>query len=411
MITRQGFAISSVGNLIRLLLALAAIAGTPVARGLASYQTTANEQDEIYNQALQAYSQNRLSDARTLFERIKGPHADDANRYIAKIKGYIDAMQVADSIMARSADELDAENLDFAIREYQEALAIKSDGPWHPKEKLDKATALRSRVRSVADDRYKGMCQRAVDAANSNNYKLAKDLSCLLANDKPAYSCNGNEAVLMCQEMRDLAKMNGGGDIDTKVRERGTGNAGAQAQSRALSKAVAAYEKNDFKQAQSLFGRVPEADKPAAAEYVDKIERYQTAMQQAQEAAHGNKYDQARAAYQDAVNIKADGPGKPQDQAALMDLQAGMDDFYSGNYPQADQHLNAYMKESTELVGLARFYLGAGKLARFFIGGEQESNLREEALNDFRVAKKAGFRARDQEVSPRILKAYEDVAF
>ncbi|HET7442141.1 MAG TPA: hypothetical protein VFJ47_12630, partial [Terriglobales bacterium] len=70
---------------------------------------------------------------------------------------------------------------------------------------------------------------------------------------------------------------------------------------------------------------------------------------------------------------------------------------------------NVYLKESTELIGLARFYVGAGKLARFFIGGEQEIALREEALNDFRVAKKAGFRARDQEVSPRILKVYEDL--
>ncbi|HET7440622.1 MAG TPA: hypothetical protein VFJ47_04910, partial [Terriglobales bacterium] len=356
MITRDALSPSNVGKFIPFLLVLTLIACAAAALA----QNPASEQEDLFNQAVQAYGQNRLSDARTLFERIKGPHADEASKYISRIKTYIDAMQVADSIMSRSADELDAENLDFAIKEYQEALAIKNDGPWHPKEKLDKAVALRVKVRSVADDRYRGICQRAVDAASTRNYKLAQNLSCLLANDKPSYSCNGNEVVLMCQEMRDLAK-NGSGELDTQPKASGRAEKPpALNHSSALTKAVAAYDKNDFKQAQALFQTVPEPDKQGVAEYIDKIERYQTAWQQAEKAAHENKYDQARAAYQDAMNIKPDGPGKPQEQIALMDLQAGIDDFYSGNYTQADQQLNTYMKESTDRVGLARFYIGAG---------------------------------------------------
>ena len=382
---------SNLGELIPILLVIVCPSSL---WALAFYQ---NEPEELYNQAVQAYNQNRLSDARTLFERIKGAHGDEANKYILKIKSYIDVMQVADSIMRRSPDELDVENLDFAIKEYQEAIAIKSDGPWKPKEKLEQAVALRAKVTQKTGDRDRALCQKAVDAVSARNYKLAEHLSCLLANDTPAYSCNGDEAVLMCEQMRDLAKIK----PDT----------GSERKTGALDKAIAAYNKNDFKLAQSSFQRVSDAEKTTASEYLDKITHYQAAMEQAEKAAHENKYDEARAAYKDAVNIKPDGPGNPAGQAVLMDLQQGVDEFYSGSYTEADQHLSVYLKKNGDRADLASFYMGASKLARFFISGANDKALREQAMNDFRVAKKAGFHAQGQEVSPKILKAYEDVAF
>jgi hypothetical protein len=387
------------------------LGGTPPAL---AYQNTQNEQEDLFNQALQAYNQNRLSDARTLFERIRGARADEANKYVVKIKAYIDAMQVADSIVRRSPDELDAENLDFAIKEYQEAIAIKSDGPWNPQEKLEKANALRAKAaqhsRSIAENRDKEFCEKALDASRAHRYKQAELFSCPLANDNPAYLCGGDEAVHMCQEMRDLAKLNPG------TQEPGTGpkpttDRDSTASDTALAKAKAAYDNNDFKRARALFQRMSSEDKPAAAEYLDKMDRYETAMQQAEKASRELKYQEARAAYQDAATIKQDGPGGPTQRAPLMDLQQGIDEFYSGNYSQADQQLEAYAHESSERAELARFYLGASKLARFFVEGARDGALREQALNDLRVAKKAGFEPNGQEVSPKILKAYQELSF
>jgi tetratricopeptide (TPR) repeat protein len=373
-----------------------------------------SEQDEIFNRAVEAYKNNRLSDARTLFERIKGPHADEAGQYIAKIKTYIDAMQVADSIMRRSPDELDSKNLDFAITQYQAALSVKNDGPWNPKEKLDRAVALKSKLGQKNGERVRGLCQKAVDAAKGRDYKLAERLSCMLANDNPSFSCNGNEAVLMCEQMGDLAKIKPDRDVGEEEKDSGPVTQSAVATPHdcgSLDEAIAAYNNNDLANAQALFQRADDAHKAAATEYLKKIERYQTAMQNAESAARDNEYEKARAAYEDALAIKQDGPGNPAAQAFLMDLLRGVDEFYSGDYAQADQQLNAYLKESSAQAGLAHFYIGACKMARFFIGGAQEAVLRDDATNEFRMAKKAGFQPKAQEVSPKILKAFEQAVF
>jgi hypothetical protein len=53
--------------------------------------------------------------------------------------------------------------------------------------------------------------------------------------------------------------------------------------------------------------------------------------------------------------------------------------------------------------------MGACELSRFFLAGSQDGSLREEALNDFRKAKEAGFEPKNLEVSPKILKVYEEL--
>jgi hypothetical protein len=92
-----------------------------------------------------------------------------------------------------------------------------------------------------------------------------------------------------------------------------------------------------------------------------------------------------------------------------MELEQGIDQFYSGDYVSATHNLESYAQESSEREPLARFYLGASKLARFFLTGGEDANLQQDALNDLRKAKQAGFKARVQDVSPKILQAYKDL--
>ena len=77
-------------SLVQSLIALVAIAAfllfpSVLNSAPAAFQSPAgiSEQEERYNQALEAYSQNRLSDARTLFEGVRGNHNDEAQKYAA----------------------------------------------------------------------------------------------------------------------------------------------------------------------------------------------------------------------------------------------------------------------------------------------------------------------------------------
>jgi tetratricopeptide (TPR) repeat protein len=390
------------------------------ASGLSPFQAPAGQEDpaDLYTQAVTAYNQNRFTDAKTLFESVRGNHADDAKRYLANISKYREAMQLAKSVLDRKPDEQDAGSLDFAIAKCQEAIAIKGDGPYKPQEMLAKAQSLRNNMsqqgRAQTQTRDQDLCHKALAASKEHRYREAELAGCALANDDPRYLCGGDEAANVCQEMRDLSKSGGSqvtrgtpppSDDSSAVSVAGGGSPST------YDKAVAAYDQSDFEGAKKLFRRVTGSDKTNAADYLDKIERYARAMREAAKAASASKLDAARSSYQEAAQIKPDGPGSPQQEAAMLDLRQGVTEFYEGNYAEADRHLAAYANESNQKTDLAHFYLGASKMSEYFLAGGQNPVLRDEAVNDFRVAKKAGFPTHDLEVSPKILKAYEDVSF
>jgi len=362
------------------------------------------DQDQTFTQAVENYNQNRFPDAEAQFEKVQGSHAQEAQQYIAKIRAYRDAIGTAKGIMNRSLNELDSRSLEIAIEKYNEAIIIKADGPWHPVQEIVKARALKAQIDQKQGARMtmdRDFCRGALAAKGQHHYKEAALYSCPLANDNPSYSCGGDEAVHLCEQMTQLAKManNEGRQVQTGTRASN------------LDKAQAAYQKNDFGRARVLFGQAPADLKPAADEYLDKISRYQDSMAQGEKSNQAGRYEEARTAFTNAANIKSDGPGDPRAKASLMELAEGLDQFYSGDYASASQHLAAYARVSTEKQPLAHFYLGASKLARFFLAGGEDAGLQQDAMNDLRIAKQAGFKADGQDVSPKILLAYKDLTF
>ena len=412
----------SVGRTIltRLLLCLF-ITGFTLATprlGLAAFQSSSDaEQEDRFNQAVQAYNQNRFTDARTLFEGVKGSHSQEAKKYLDNIQAYRSALTDADSFMNKSPDELDAENVDFAIKRYQDAIAIKSDGPWNPKEKLQKALDLKGRLlkqsRPGTESRDRGLCDNLVKAIAAKSYEQAKLSACALAHDDPGYSCGGDEAVHLCQQMGELASLR---PHPRPAPENVPGtappvNPGEVSKMSAFDKAKAAFDANDFEKARIGFQQVTGEDKASAQDYLGRISQYQDLMKRAAKSANNSQYEEARAAYLEAAKIKPDGPGSPQEQAGSMALQQGLTEFYAGNYSNARESLASYVQEDTTKANLAHFYMGACELSRFFLAGSQDGSLREEALNDFRKAKEAGFEPKNLEVSPKILKVYEELAY
>ncbi len=366
--------------------------------------SSSSDSDELFAQAVQDYTQNRLSQSRTEFEKIRGPHAQEAQQYVAKVKAYIDDMQIAVGIMRRSPDELDATSLEFAIQKYEDALRIKPDGPFSPAQELEKAKALYGQLArqhsEAMETRDRSFCAKALEAAKQLHYKEAARYSCPLANDNPGYSCGGDEAVHMCEQMTDLAENH------PAVEESAN-----QGSTPLIDKARAAYEKNDFEKASRLFAKVPGEQKPVADEYLDKISRYHGFMAQAEELNKASAYEEARIAFTNAASIKSDGPANPRVQALLMQLEEGIEQFYSGDYLAATRNLESYAQQNSEKQALAHFYLGACKLARFFITGNEDTSLKQDALHDLTIAKQAGYKAKGQDLSPRILQAYNDLRF
>jgi tetratricopeptide (TPR) repeat protein len=364
-----------------------------------------SDQDPAFSQGVQSYNQNRFTDAEAQFAKVQPANASEAQKYLIKIKTYRDAMEVANGIMSRVSDELDPRNVEYAIQRYEEAINIKSDGPGHPIEQLQKAKQLDMQLQQKAGANSKAMdrtfCDKAVAAWQEHRFKDAARFSCPLANDDPAYTCNGDEAGHMCEQATELAKVEG--DV--------TLHASQPASSTAFDKAQTAYNTNQFDLAHSLFRNLVPGLKPAADEYLDKISRFQGAMSRGEQLKKASRYEEARTAFADAEAIKPDGPGDPQAQVLEMDLAQGLDQFYSGDYVSATRLLESYSERSSGKLPLVRFYLGASKLARFFITGSEDTNLQQQALNDLKTAKQAGYKPDTKEVSPRILGAYNDLAF
>jgi tetratricopeptide (TPR) repeat protein len=341
-----------------------------------------SDQDALFNQAVQAYQQNQFKAAQAQFQQVTGAHAPEAQAYIGKIKTYLDAWSAATTVLQRNSDEQDARSLAYAIEELQIAISIKPDGPGHPDQQIAKARQLKQEIEQAHSNKNKdadrSLCDRALAAATEHHFKEASELSCLLAEDDPGYSCGGNEAVYICHLNTELAKMDKGGNGPPD------------------------------RPSQKPSATPPSGDsKPTAEDYLDKISRYTVAVANGEKLALDGKYEEARSAFLTAASIKPNGPGNPQNRASTMELFQGLDQFYSGDYVSATQHLESCAKADTTKQPLIHFYLGASKLARFFVTGAEDASLHQDALNDLKLAKQAGFKATGQDVSPKILEAYK----
>jgi tetratricopeptide (TPR) repeat protein len=368
-----------------------------------------SDQDALFAQGVDAYNKNQFLQALEKFQQISGPHTQEAQQYTGKMKSYQEAMQLAKGIMDRSPDERDATSLEYAIQQFQRAIQIKPDGPWQPADQLAKARDLKAQVEkahaAVSKTMDADFCAKALAAAAERHYKEAAQFSCPLANDNPGYSCGADEAVHLCQLNTDLAK------LEKTTPERSTPSVEPATHSAAIDNARAAYDRNDLERARTLFQRVDADSKPTADDFLDKISRYTDAMTHGEKLSRDGQYDQARAAFLAAAAIKPDGPGDPQNRASATELFLGLDQFYSGDYASAIQHLQDCARTGTQKQPLVRFYLGASELAKFFVTGSEDSSLHQEALNDLKQAKQAGFKTTGQDVSPKILRVYKDLSF
>jgi len=94
-------------------------------------------------------------------------------------------------------------------------------------------------------------------------------------------------------------------------------------------------------------------------------------------------------------------------------LAKGINEFYKQEFESAETHIRDYLDGAGSKAGLANFYLGASKLTRYILGGEQPNDhkLLVQAEDNFRNAKKVqGFAPPEKFVSPKIVKKYQETS-
>ena len=94
-------------------------------------------------------------------------------------------------------------------------------------------------------------------------------------------------------------------------------------------------------------------------------------------------------------------------------LAKGINEFYRQEFESAETHIRDYLDGAGSKSGLANFYLGASKMTRYILGGEQQNDhkLLVQAEDNFRSAKKVqGFAPPERFVSPKIVKKYQETS-
>jgi len=94
-------------------------------------------------------------------------------------------------------------------------------------------------------------------------------------------------------------------------------------------------------------------------------------------------------------------------------LAKGINEFYKQEFESAETHIRDYLDGAGSKSGLANFYLGASKLTRYILGGEQQNDhkLLVQAEDNFRNAKKVqGFAPPEKMVSPKIVKKFQETS-
>ena len=295
-----------------------------------------------FDQATQAYNSNDFNGAKALFSQITGPRQGDAQDYLRRINKYDAAMAEGDRLAA-------AKNYKQAASSYDEAAAVKADGPGNPRDRSQQMMASASGGRPApGGGRPAATTTTTTTATTPTPGQPSRDIVAAVKNVRPQV---------------DAAKM--------------------------LSAADNARKKGNFSEAAGKYAAVLAADSTNAQARV-ALEAVKAELRKEQSANGG-----------------ASVPKAGSDADVMLTRAIG--EFYSGRFDQAEVHIQDYLDVNGSKTALSYFYLGVSKLTRYYLGGAQESDrkLLRDAKDAFRQAKQSpGFQPPEQYVSPKILKVY-----
>ena len=234
-------------------------------------------------------------------------------------------------------------------------------------------------------------------------------------------------------------------DLERKEKEKKEAEARADDDESRFQQGEDAYQKNDFTTAQTLLLSINGARRDPAQALLHNIDEYTKNFKAGLRLAQRRRYRQALQRYTAAQKIKEDGPweieakiaqlqreiapeidsrnSQPQVTSTQDDDKApassedqklveAISNYCRGDYQRAENDLSGYDGRGPKKA-LALFYLGASKLARYYLAGEpkDQSQVYQAAIASFRNVKQSvpDFRPPEQYVSPRIMKVFSEV--
>ena len=326
-------------------------------------QTVINLHNKRFLDATQALQEGKLDDAERLFRSVKyGPRVDLAQRKIQEIADLKAKKQQADA--AASAAAANNAKIEQGVQAFNRgdfATAKANLPPGH--ELLGRITQYESKMaegnRMMGAKDYSGAYAAFADARNiapngpgDPSGALGRAQQAMSANASPSNPPPTKTAV------RDEIK---------KV------DVGAT-----LAAAQKAFNKKEYGRARTLAGQVLAQDR-------------------------GNA---------EAKQILADLPEEQVTASSASEedplLAAAIQQYYQANYTDAADSLKFYIFQKGRKQGLARFYLGATLATQYYLGGEQDNQLLQDAKKKFKEAKDVqGFNPPEKYVSPKIMKLFQ----
>ena len=365
-------------------------------------QKEIQKNEDRFQEGLKAFNEKRYDDAKQKFQNVRtGPRADEARQYVnSKIPGAIAAQEREAS--AGAAEAAQSQKFEQGVQAFN-----RND--------FNGARGLFSQVTSG---------NHAGDAQNYLN-RMKQFESAMGEGDRLAAAKNYKAAQGSYNEAATL-KGDGPGDPRGKASQMANLASGSTTAPPVTTTTATTTKPPVTTTPTPPITRAPVA---AAVKEPSKPKVDVSKLLDEAEAAKGrgdiasakSKYIAVLAADEKNVQAKVGleslpketGPAerKASSEADVM-LAKGIREYYQGLFEKAEVHIDDYLNVNGSKTGLSHFYMGASKLTRFYLSGERDSGLKRDAEAAFRLAKQtAGFKPPGESfVSPKILKAYQDVS-
>jgi len=329
--------------------------------------------EQKYNDGVKAVQEGRLEDAKTLFRTIYfGDYHDRAQDWLNNKIPANEQQARNNAQAAENAKKQEAEDLQHLV---DGQTAFDGGDFGSAKGQLSKIQGTRkvdAQAILIKIAQYEQAMSDAQQAEAKKNYDLARQKYSLAAS----------------------------------IKANGPGSPGSRAQ--AMDGLLAATRQQ---------GQPPRQAEQARQQQPPKVDVGKLLKDAARARAGGDTVT-ARRAY---AQVMAAEPGNPEAEAALLELNKkggseadvalmdGINAFYRGQLDDAELNLKLYQLSKGTKVGIAKFYMGASKLTRYYLDPKPDQSLYEDGLQQFRDAKKvAGFTPPDPKyISPKIFRLYE----
>lgn len=317
---------------------------------------TRSREETLYQEAVQFYDEGKDDEAAKQFaqiEQAKGMKADDARKYLQRIKD-----RREDATWSRAVDLFAKNDLTGARPAFEEIVRMNGKRAVDAQEYLTRITAATSDQQTFDE---------AVRLFNGKRYSEAGTRFQGLVQKGGA---RAGEAQSYLQRIDTFQKQEASAREQAKKKVAETGQDPKQVAQQFVAEAQIAMTSGQY---------VAALEKLKAAEILDPANR-------------------------DARSMLS----QAQELADEQPLRQGLEDYFQGKYTEAEQQLSTYVDSHGRKLALARFFLGAGHASRYFLSGEQDLQQKQLAIADFRVLPKDAqqFQPPKEYVSPKILSLY-----